>query len=79
MPDDTINCDPAALALAAKCYCSPENVQRAEMIWLMMQIAGLNLTPSELAERSKCFCMDEQSSRAAMLYLTCAAAQAVGA
>ena len=66
-----LNCDPAAIAAASKCYCLPEKEHRGAVVYLLNQISGLNLTPAQLAAASKCFCMNEKSSDAAILYLVC--------
>lgn len=71
MPETTVNCDPAALSRASACYCSPEDVQRAEMVYLLLQIAGLNLMPSELAKASACYCAPEDVWRGEVTYLLC--------
>ena len=74
-----IDCDPAAIAEAAKCFCLPEPAARAATLYLLNQISGLNLTPAQLAENSKCFCLNEKASRGAELYLLCQIANAAGA
>lgn len=78
MPN-AISCDPAAVAKASACFCGPEESQRAQMLYLLLQISGLNLTPAQLAEKSKCFCFEEKAGKAAELYLLCQIASAAGA
>lgn len=74
-----ISCDPNALAAASACYCSDEALQRAEMIYLLNAISGLNLTPAQLAARAACYCAPEDLWRGEVTYLLCAAAKAAGA
>lgn len=76
MPE--INCDPAALARAAACFCySDKKVEDAIMIYLLAQIAGDTSTPSALAQEAKCFCFADQTMRDAVItYLLCQIANA---
>jgi hypothetical protein len=71
-----INCDPNALAKASACYCGPEDLQRAEMIFLLKKIAGNTMTPGQLASAAACYCGPEDLWRGEMTYLLCAAAKA---
>lgn len=66
-----IDCSPAALAKASACYCSPENVQRAETIYLLKRIAGDTSTPAELAKKAACFCFDKKTGESVILKLLC--------
>jgi hypothetical protein len=50
---DTINCDPKTIAEASKCFCMSEPAFRASMLFLLLQISGLNLKPDELAQASR--------------------------
>lgn len=75
-----VNCDPSALAKASACFCGPEDSQRAQMIYLLNVISGLNLTPAQLAAAAACYnCIPEDLWRAEVTYLLCAAAKAAGA
>jgi hypothetical protein len=71
-----IACNPEALAAASVCYnCIPEDLWRAEMLYLANVISGLNLTPEQLAARSVCYmCIPEDLWRAEMTLLYCTAA-----
>lgn len=53
MPD--LDCDPAAIAEASKCFCMSEPAFRASVLYLLNSISGLNLTPAQLAEAAKGF------------------------
>lgn len=66
-----INCDPAALAKAAACYCSTEQQQLADIVYLLKQIAGNTMTPAQLAQASACFCSDKKTQYANITYLLC--------
>lgn len=71
MPE-SINCDPATLAAAAKCYCLNEKQSREVVIYLLAQIAGDTSTPAELAGKASCYCFDQQTADAVITYLLCA-------
>ena len=67
-----IDCDPSALAELSACYCFPENVERAIIVYLLAQIAGSTLTPAQLAAAAAPYVgMPKNVQEAAMLYLTC--------
>lgn len=52
-----VNCDPAALTAAAKCFeCIPESMQKAVELYLLAVIAGGSLDPATLVRLAKCFC-----------------------
>ena len=68
---DTINCDPAALAKAAACFCYNEPEARSAMVYLLAQIAGDASTPAELAAKAKCYCFDQKTGEQVMTYLLC--------
>ena len=73
-----IDCSPSELARLSACYCYPEDVSRGVSIYLLMQIAGLNLTPSQLAaEAVKYTGMPKDIQDAAIVYLNCQANNAV--
>ena len=75
-----VNCDPSALAKASACFCGPEDSQRAQMIYLLNVISGLNLTPTKLAAAASCFnCIPEDLWRAEVTYLLCSISSKVGA
>jgi hypothetical protein len=75
-----INCDPNALAAASACYCGPEDLQRAEIIYLLNAISGLNLTATQLAAASCGYnCIPQDLAWAEITYLLCANAKAAGA
>ena len=68
-----IACDQNSLAVAAKCFCAPENVQRAEMIYLLQQIAGDTSTPAQLAKKAACYVGTPKNVQwAEITYLLCA-------
>jgi hypothetical protein len=54
-------------------------MQRAQMIWLLMQIAGLDLAPDELARRAACYCFTPQQAEQVSAFLLCEIASAAGA
>lgn len=68
-----VNCsDPSSLAAASACYCAPEDSQRAQIIYLLLLISGLNLTPKQLAANSVQFMgMQQNAQMAAQTYLMC--------
>lgn len=68
-----LDCDPAALLDASKCFCYADPKQAdAVVIYLLNQISGLGLTPAQLAENAKCYCYpDRQVADAAKTYLLC--------
>lgn len=72
MPE-TVNCDPAALAKAAACYCyGDRKTADSAIIYLLAQIAADTSSPSELAKKAACFCFADAPSRdAVLLYLLC--------
>jgi hypothetical protein len=71
MPE-AINCDPAAIAAASKCFCFPEKEANAIIAYLLAQIAGDTSTPAELARKARCFCFGDDKSRDAVIaYLLC--------
>ena len=75
-----LNCDPSAIAAASACFCGPEDLQRAEMILLLQQIAGNTMTPSQLSAAAVCFnCIPEDVWRAEVTYLLCSIASKLGA
>ncbi len=73
-----VDCDPAALATAAKCYCYQDERQvDSILIYLLAQIAGNTATPSALAAAAKCYCFSDRPSRDAVItYLLCQIAAA---
>ena len=78
MPIDTT---PRGIAAASACFvCQPEDTQRAEMIYLLAQLAGNTMTPAQLAAASKCYCYsDRRVAESVMVYLLQASAAAAGA
>jgi len=75
-----IDCDPSALAELSACYCFPRDIEGAVLIYLLMQIAELDLTASELAALAAPYTgMPKDAKESAIVYLSCAAATAAGA
>jgi hypothetical protein len=75
-----ISCIPADVASASVCFCGPEDSQRAQMIYLLLQLSGLTLTPAQLAAAAAPYMGQPQDMmEAEMVYLMCAAASAAGA
>jgi len=75
-----ISCEPADLAENAKCFCYDKNTEGAVLIYLLMQIAELDLTASELAALAAPYTgMPKDAKESAIVYLSCAAATAAGA
>lgn len=76
-----VNCDPAALVEAAKCYkCIPTGTQSEVMIMLLNVISGLNLTPQQLMERASCYkCIPTGMQPEVHTMLLCEIATASGA
>lgn len=70
MPE-AIDCNPAAIAAASKCFCLPEKEANAAIVYLLAQIAGDTSTPSELAAKAKCYCFNKRTSEAVITYLLC--------
>jgi hypothetical protein len=66
-----VNCDPNALAAASACFCSDEASQRAQIIYLLNIISGLNLTPAQLAANAACYCGPEDLWRGEVTLLLC--------
>lgn len=51
------SCDPGSLAAAAKCFCSLNERELAEVqVYLLATIAGGSLDPKTLAAQAACFC-----------------------
>jgi hypothetical protein len=75
-----INCDPSTIAKASACFCGSEDSQRAQMIYLLAQIAGNTMTPNQLAAASVCYaCIPNDLWQAEVTYLLCSIASAAGA
>ena len=75
-----ISCDPGDIAKASACYCGPEDSQRAQIIYLLLQISGLSLTPTQLADAAKCYnCVPRDMQEAETTYLLCQIASNSGA
>lgn len=52
-----VNCDPASLATAAKCFsCIPRQMQKPVELYLLAVAAGGSLDPATLVKAAKCFC-----------------------
>ncbi len=74
-----INCDPAALSVAAKCYCySDQRQSDSVLIYLLAQLASDTSTPAELAAKAKCYCFDPKTAEAVKTYLLCQIANGGG-
>jgi hypothetical protein len=75
-----INCDPSTIAKLSACFCGPEDSQRAQMIYLLAQIAGNTMTPNQLAAAAACYnCIPQDLWQAEVTYLLCSIASAAGA
>jgi hypothetical protein len=75
-----INCDPSTIANASACFCGPSDSQRAQMIYLLAQIAGNTMTPTQLAAASVCYnCVPQDLQMAEITMLLCSIATAAGA
>lgn len=73
MPSPTINCDPASLVDAAKCFeCIPRGMEGPVTIYLLNQISGLNLTPAQLVDAAKCNrCIPPGQQNEIIIWLLC--------
>lgn len=59
-----VNCDPAALVAAAKCFeCIPESMQKSVELYLLAVIAGGSQDPATLVRQAKCFSCIPKSER----------------
>lgn len=81
-----VNCDPAALVAAAKCFeCIPLSMQKAVELYLLAQIAnGVNMAvstdPATLVKAATCFkCVPTSMEEPVEEYLLCQIALASGA
>lgn len=73
-----LNCDPDALAQAAKCFtCLDATQRKAVKIYLLATLAGTSTDPNVLAEAAKCFVgLSAVQERAIESYLLCQIANA---
>lgn len=81
-----INCDPAALVAAAKCFdCIPHRMQKAVELYLLAQMANganpaISTDPATLVNAAKCFsCVPKAMEQPLEDYLLCQIAAASGA
>lgn len=81
-----INCDPAALVAAAKCFdCIPHRMQKAVELYLLAQTASalnpnVSTDPATLVKAAKCFsCVPKPMEEPLEEYLLCQLAAASGA
>jgi hypothetical protein len=68
-----VNCDPAALVAAAKCFeCIPESMQKPVELYLLAVAAGGTLDPATLVRNAKCFnCIPKSMREPVEEYLLC--------
>lgn len=81
MPD-TISCEAADLAAAAKCFdCLNEQQAKTVMLYLLREVANLrDQTPAQLVQSAKCVCgMPSNLMDSVMVYLACKAVEALEA
>lgn len=71
--DMAVNCDPAALAEASKCFeCIPPGDQMGVLIYLSTVRAGVAPDPAALVEAAKCLeCIPPGAQLAALLAVEC--------
>lgn len=74
-----VNCDPSALAQAAKCFfCLNASTQMEVQTYLLQQIAGDTSTPSQLAQKAAAFmALNPSTLREIQTYLLCVIAGGV--
>lgn len=76
----TVNCDPAALVSAAKCFDIDRKAQVAVELYLLAVLAGGSLDPATLVRQARCFsCIPREMRDAVEIMLLCNAATAAGA
>lgn len=81
-----VNCDPAALVAAAKCFeCIPHKMQKAVELYLLAIAANIttggitSTDPATLVKAAKCFaCIPKSMEEPVQLYLECQIAKASG-
>jgi hypothetical protein len=76
-----VNCDPAAIVAASKCFgCIPKSERAAVELYLLAVLAKGSLDPATLVSQSKCFsCVPREMREAVQIMLLCNAATAAGA